>query len=313
MPEKEMDTKEITTAIQNEALRLGFDDIGFSPAEELTENKEHLQKWLDAGYHADMKYMENNFDKRINPAILVNGSKSVISVLKNYFPTDSKLSSQYPKIARYAYGNDYHFVIKEKLNLLFSFIKTELFHNLEGRCFIDYAPLLERYLAAKAGLGWIGKNSMLINRKSGSYFFIGELVINLELTYNNSQVKNGCGTCNRCLENCPVNAITPYKTIDSNKCISYHTIENKGDISENVKNKMNEWIFGCDICQEVCPWNKRAIPTKEQAFYPSEKLMSMKTEDWQNLTRNEFDKLFENSAIKRTTFYKLKENINNIQ
>ena len=303
------DKEKITQTIKNEAFKLGFDAVGFSPAKELTEDKEHLHKWLSEGFNANMGYMAKNFDKRANPSLLVDKSLSVISLLKNYYPSDSKLSSQEFKIARYAYGIDYHVVIKEMMKRLFSFIKTKLYPDLEGRCFVDSAPLLERALAVKAGLGWIGKNSMLINRNSGSYFFIGELVINLELNYNNTVIKESCGTCNQCIKSCPVNAITPHRTIDANKCISYHTIENKGIIPEIFKEKMNGWIFGCDICQEVCPWNKRAKPTDIQEFQPSEKLKYMTKEDWQNLNQEQFNDLFKNSAVQRTGFSVLKRNI----
>ena len=266
-----LDKFAISQIIRTEAFRIGFDEIGFSAAIELTEDKKRLQEWLINGFNADMAFMEKNFEKRVNPLLLVEGSRSVITVLKNYYPTDSKLSTKYPKIARFAYGNDYHVVMKNKMWQLFSFIKSELYHGLKGRCFVDSAPLLERALGVKAGLGWIGKNGMLINKKLGSYFFIGELVVNLELPYNKTEIKNYCGTCNRCIENCPLNAINQNKTIDANRCVSYHTIENKGIIPETIKNNLNGWTFGCDICQEVCPWNRKATPTNEPEFQPTEK------------------------------------------
>ena len=247
----------ISQKIRELAFNVGFDDIGFYPAKELTDEKKHLQTWLADGFHADMKYMEKNLEKRVNPALLVEGSVSVITVIKNYFPNSSNLSLQAPKIARFAYNQDYHVVMKEKMQQLFSLIKTEIYPNLKGRCFVDSAPLLEKALAVKAGMGWIGKNSLLINKKWGSWIFTGELVVNIELAYNSVEIENGCGTCTLCIESCPTNAIKQNKTIDANRCISYHTIENKGFIPDSVKNKMQGWAYGCDICQEVCPWNRK--------------------------------------------------------
>jgi epoxyqueuosine reductase len=303
--------EKIAEIIKKQASNVGFDAIGFSRVKELIDEKKLLQAWLKDDNHAAMRYMSNNLDKRVNPALLVDGGLSVITVLKTYYPADNKLSLHYPKIARFAYGKDYHFVMKEKLNSLFSFIKKELYPDLTGRCFVDSAPILEKSFAVNAGLGWIGKNSMLINKNLGSYFFIGEIVINLELPYNVLEVKNGCGKCKRCIENCPTNAISENKCINSNKCISYHTIENKGNVPEDIKNKLNGWIFGCDICQEVCPWNRMAKPTNETDFMPSKELSNITEDDWQKITEARFDVLFYSSTIKRTGKEKKKRNINN--
>ncbi|MCL2072447.1 MAG: tRNA epoxyqueuosine(34) reductase QueG [Marinilabiliaceae bacterium] len=264
--------EKISERIKEVSNLIGFDAIGFSAAQELTEDKERLQEWLERGFNADMDFMKKNIEKRLNPTLLEDGCLSVITVLKNYYPADSTLSTTIPRIARFAYGNDYHKVMKSKMWLLFSFIKNELFPQLKGRCFVDSAPVMERSLGVKAGLGWIGKNGMLINRKLGSYFFIGELFVNLELPYNKIEIKNGCGTCSRCIESCPVNAINENKTIDANKCISYHTIENKGVIPELIKSNLNGWIHGCDVCQETCPWNRFAKATNEPEFQPKNRL-----------------------------------------
>ena len=299
----------ITSKIGKEAHRLGFDDIGISAAIELFDNKKYFTAWLKGGLQAGMKFMEKNIEKRVNPALLVDECLSVITVIKNYYPKNSKLSTQIPKISRFAYGNDYHSVMKNKMEQLFSFIKTELYPNLKGRCFVDSAPILERALGVRAGLGWIGKNGMLINRNLGSYFFMGELLLNVKLPFNKNEEKNRCGKCNLCIDSCPVGAINQNKTIDSNKCISYHTIENKGIIPKKIIQKQNGWIFGCDICQEVCPWNKKAKSTEETEFQPSELLKNMTKEDWQNLTQEKFDNLFKHSTINRTGFLKIKRNI----
>lgn len=300
--------KNIANFIRQEAKRLGFDDIGFSPAVELVEDKERLQKWLNQGFNAGMDYMANHFEKRINPALLEVGSLSVITVLKNYKPADAKLSQNFPKISRYAYGFDYHDVIKDNLSQLFLFIQ-QLFPELAGRFFVDSAPILERSLAARAGLGWIGKNSMLINRKLGSYIFIGEMLINIELPYIEHPENDGCGGCTRCIDACPTKAILPDKVIDANRCISYQTIENKGTIDDQLTGKFNNWVFGCDICQEVCPWNRKAEPHSEPQFEPSPELNEMSRADWKSITPERFAELFKKSAIKRTKFDGLIRNI----
>jgi len=299
--------------IRSEAGKLGFDDIGFSPAHELVEDRQRLQNWLNNGYNAGMAYMANHFEKRVNPALLVEGSLSVITVLKNYYPQNQNLSLKAPKISRYAYGVDYHLVIKDKLSRLFNFIREHIYADVQGRFFVDSAPLLERALAVRARLGWIGKNSMLIHRKLGSYVFIGELVVNLELPYANDLMNDGCGGCTRCIDACPTSAILPDRQVDANRCISYQTIENHSPLPEEYKGKFDNWVFGCDICQEVCPWNRKATPHSELEFNPSPELLSLTPEDWESLTPERFAQLFKQSAIKRTKFEGFVRNLNFIK
>lgn len=289
--------------IREEAIRIGFDGIGFSPAEELVEDKVRLQKWLNNGYNAGMGYMANHFEKRVDPSKLVEGSRTVITLLKNYYQEDQTLSKNIPKISKYAYGQDYHDVIRSQLNQLFDYIRDELYPELEGRVFVDSAPLLERSLAVKAGLGWIGKHSLLINRKLGSFVFISELVVNLELPYATDFMNDACGGCTLCIDACPTQAILPGRSIDANRCISYLTIENKEDfISPEFEGQLQGWNFGCDICQDVCPWNRRSKNTQEVAFSPSEALKSMTLDNWKELDQEKFSALFKGSAVKRAKF-----------
>lgn len=295
--------------IHNEALHLGFSDIGFSKAEHLPQNEVNLKNWLDNGFHAGMNYMENHFEKRVNPALLVDGAVTVISVLLNYKPKHEQAHSDAPKLARYAYGKDYHFVIKDKLQLLFDYIKKELYPNLEGRLFTDSAPVLDRAWAAKSGLGWIGKNTNLIHKKLGSYALIGELIINMELEPDNP-IKEACGGCTRCIDACPTKAlIGPYQ-LDSNKCISYLTIEHREEIPEEFIGKFENWAFGCDICQEACPWNWKARPTAEEEFQPHPDLLQLSSEEWYNMDEDRFKELFRKSAVKRTKYKGLRRNLN---
>lgn len=295
--------EQIARLIKEEALRIGFNAVGFSRAQELSQEKENLQKWLDNGYNAGMDYMSNHFEKRIDPSKLVEGSKTVITVLKNYYQKEQILSQEFPKISKYAYGQDYHDILRPQMQQLFDYIKKEIYPDLEGRVFTDSAPLLEGALAVKAGLGWIGKNSLLINRKLGSFVFIGELVINLELPYNDEIMNDACGGCTRCIDACPTQAILPFRSIDANRCISYLTIENKADyIPEEFKEKLKGWNYGCDICQDVCPWNRRAEQTDEQEFMPSQQLKEMTFDKWANLTQEEFSMLFKGSPIKRAKY-----------
>jgi epoxyqueuosine reductase len=254
-------------------------------------------------------YMANHFEKRTNPALLVEGTISVITVLKNYYPPDHQLSINAPKISRYAYGLDYHVVMKEKLAQLFDFIREQLYPGLVGRLFVDSAPVLERSLAVRAGLGWIGKNNMLIHRKLGSYVFIGEMLVNMDLPYGTNLINDGCGGCSRCVDACPTKAILPGRQIDANRCISYHTIENKGEIPQHLKGQFDGWIFGCDICQEVCPWNRKAEAHQEPAFTPCAELNALTTSGWDALTPAHFALLFKKSPVKRAKLEGIKRNL----
>lgn len=297
----------LTQNIKNEAVRLGFSFCGFSKAEFLVEEAPRLENWLNQNRHGKMQYMENYFDKRLNPALLVEGSKSVISLMYNYFPKQQQREDSY-KISKYAYGEDYHHVIKEKLKEFVQFITTEV-GEINARIFTDSAPILERAWARKSGLGWIGKNSMLINPKKGSFFFLAEIILDVELEYD-TPIKEYCGTCNACVEACPTDAILPNKVVDGSKCISYFTIELKDEILPNeVKGKFNEWMFGCDICQDVCPWNRFSSQTNELLFSPNQKLLNYSKKEWTELTEEIFNELFKKSAVKRTKFEGLKRNI----
>ncbi|MCW3787173.1 tRNA epoxyqueuosine(34) reductase QueG [Plebeiibacterium sediminum] len=296
-----------TELIKEKAKSLGFDDCGITRATELDDDKVYLKKWLDNKMHGEMHYMENHFEKRIDASLLVEGAKSVIVLLKNYFPKDAQTKGA-PVISRYAYGEDYHFVLKDKMQELFDFIKTEIYPSLEGRCFVDSAPILERAYAVNAGLGWIGKHSNLIHKRLGSYVFISELVVNLELDYG-EKIKEACGGCTRCVDACPTGAIISPKVIDSNKCISYLTIENKGEIPEVYKGKMDNRMYGCDICQEACPWTWKSRPHKEERFMPNPEVLKMTKSEWSELTQERFSTLFKKSPVKRAKFSGLRRNI----
>lgn len=297
-----------TERIENKAKELGFDACGFTKAEELSEEKEILKNWLDQEMYGNMHYMANHFEKRINPAQLVEGAKSVIVLLTNYTPKEKQSDPEAPIIARYAYGQDYHHVIKDRLKLLFEFIKEDIYPDLEGRCFVDSAPVLERSLAVKAGLGWIGKNTHLIHKKLGSYVFISELIINLELP-SSSPIKEACGGCTRCIDACPTDALISERTLDARKCISYLTIENKEAIPEEFKSQMENRVFGCDICQEVCPWTWKSRPHRIEELKPNDRILSLSKEKWHHLTQEEFSEVFRKSAVKRAKFSGLKRNI----
>lgn len=302
---KTLSTKQL---IHNKALELGFCDIGFSRVEHLAEDENHLRTWLENGYQADMAYMNNHFEKRVNPSLLVEGAVTLVSVLLNYKPQILQLDSEAPKLARYAYGKDYHFVIKDKLQILFDYVKTELYPQLEGRLFTDSAPVLDRAWAAKSGLGWIGKNTNLIHKTHGSFVLIGEIICNLEVEPD-APIKEACGGCQRCIDACPTKALLgPYR-LDSNKCISYLTIEHRDAIPEQFKEQMENWAFGCDICQEVCPWNWKSRPTKEPEFAPHADLLSLNKEDWHQMDEERFRELFRKSAVKRTKYKGLKRNL----
>lgn len=303
-----MDAVTATELIKEQAVEVGFFSCGIARAEPLTSHKPRLKNWLEAGRHGEMNYMANHFDKRLDPTKLLDGTKSVIVVLQNYFPQHSLTPDSDYLISRYAYGTDYHFVIKEKLRKLQDFITKEIGSH-QSRIFTDSAPMLERAWAVKAGLGWIGKNSMLITPRNGSWFFIGEIITNLELDYDQSYSGDYCGDCSRCVDSCPTRAIVSDRMIDSRKCISYLTIEKKGALPEEFKGKYRKWIFGCDICQEVCPWNRFAIAHQEEAFKISETVRHFNFEDWENLTEEDFNKLFRKSPLKRAQYVGISRNI----
>ena len=297
-----------TTIVKQTAQKLGFDFCGISKAEFLADEAPRLEAWLKKGNHGEMHYMENHFDKRLDPSKLVPGAKSVVSLLYNYYP-EKDLAKQHPdhlKLAKYAYGEDYHFVIKDRLKTFMSILKEEI-GEVEGRVFVDSAPVMERQWAAKSGLGWLGKNTLLINKGQGSYFFLAELIIDLELEPD-GPIKDYCGTCTKCIDACPTDAITPYE-VDANKCISYLTIELKDQIPDTFQGKMNNWVFGCDICQEVCPWNRFSKPHSEPAFHPKNELLELFNNNWQDLTEEVFRSVFKGSAVKRTKLEGLKRNI----
>ncbi|MFY9243400.1 MAG: tRNA epoxyqueuosine(34) reductase QueG [Polaribacter sp.] len=296
-----------TKLIKQEAKRLGFLDCGIAKATFLEEEAPRLENWLKNNFHGEMQYMENNFDKRLDPRLLVDGAKSVISLSYNYYPEKQQNSNTY-KISKYAYGEDYHFVIKEKLKELLQFINDEI-GEISGRCFVDSAPVLERAWAEKAGLGWNGKHSLLIQKQQGSFFFLAELIVDLELEYNQQITTNHCGTCTKCIDACPTEAILPNNTIDAKKCISYATIELKDSIPSNFKNSMENWMFGCDICQDVCPWNRFSKPHQEPLFHPNEEVLQFSKQDWEEITEETFKKIFKKSAVKRTKFAGLQRNI----
>ncbi len=303
-----MNTKtKYTQLIKTEAKRLGFLSCGISKAQFLEEEAPRLEKWLNKNMHGQMSYMQNHFDKRLDPTKLVEDSKSVISLLLNYYPEQTQTEGSY-KLSKYAYGTDYHFVIKDKLKQLLAFINEEI-GEVYGRAFVDSAPVLDKAWAAKSGLGWIGKHSNLLSQKTGSFYFIAELIIDLELDYDNPTTDH-CGTCTACIDACPTQAIVEPYVVDGSKCISYFTIELKDELPSNMKDKFDDWMFGCDVCQDVCPWNRFSKPHNEPLFNPHPELLSMTKNDWQDITKDVFNKLFKKSAVKRTKFSGLQRNIN---
>lgn len=299
-------------AIKEEALRLGFMQCGISKAGFLEEEAPRLEKWLNKNHHGKMAYMENHFDKRLDPRLLVEDAKSVISLTLNYFPEQSQADPDAPKISKYAFGNDYHEVIKDKLFQLLEFIREQI-GDVSGRAFVDSAPVLDRAWAKKSGIGWVGKNSNIISKKSGSFFFLAELIIDLELEQDMPFSTDHCGTCTKCIDACPTEAILSPYIIDAKKCISYLTIELKDEIPASFNDKMDNWMFGCDVCQDVCPWNRFAVPHSEPQFRPKENLLQMKKEDWMDITEDVFKAIFKNSAVKRTKFKGLTRNIDFIK
>ena len=295
--------------IRQEAYRLGFEFVGIAKAEQMDEEARRLEAWLNQSAHGSMGYMANHFDKRIDPRKLVDGAKSVISLTYNYFTDEKQEDPDAPKISKYTYGKDYHYVVKDKLKQLLHFITTEI-GEVNGRAFVDSAPVLERDWAKRSGTGWVGKNTLLIHPKAGSFFFLAELIIDLALVYD-TPMKDYCGTCTRCIDACPTEAIAPNGYwVDGSKCISYLTIELKDEvIPPQYKNQMADWMFGCDICQDVCPWNRFSKKHNEPQFEPHPHLLQMTQEEWHEITEEVFNEIFKKSAVKRTKYEGLKRNI----
>jgi epoxyqueuosine reductase len=294
--------------IKQTAHQLGFEFCGIAKAERLNEDAKRLENWLHKGMHGNMNYMQQHFEMRVDPSVLVPGAKSVITLLMNYYP-EATQNKDAPKISKYAYGTDYHTIIRNKLHEFF-FLLKEKFGNINGRGFVDSAPVLERSWAQKSGLGWIGKNGNLINKKQGSYFFIASLIVDMELEYDSPINKDYCGSCTRCIDECPTEAIGSDKVVDGSKCISYFTIELKDAlIPENMKNKFDNWMFGCDVCQDVCPWNRFSKANSEIGFTPIPEILSFTANDWIELTEDKFKILFKDSPIQRTKFAGIKRNL----
>ena len=293
--------------IKQKAKKFGFQSCGISKATFLEEDALPLEKWLKNNYHGEMQYMENYFDKRLDPRLLVEGAKSVISLSYNYFPEEEISTIDNYKISKYAYGKDYHEIIKDILKVLVFELKEEI-GDFSCRIFTDSAPILERSWARKSGIGWVGKNANLITKQNGSFYFLAEIICDLELQ-TDFETTDHCGSCTKCIEACPTNAIINDKIIDGSKCISYATIELKNEIPESFRNNMEDWMFGCDICQDVCPWNRFSAPHNQPKFKPNAALQNFKKEDWQELTQDLFTEIFQKSPVKRTKFEGLKRNI----
>jgi epoxyqueuosine reductase len=301
-----------TRQIKDFAKQLGFDYCGIAKAVKLDDDARRLESWLHKGYNGSMQYMENNFELRVDPTKLVPGAKSVITLLLNYFPAE-KQNTTALKISKYALGQDYHEVIRSKLKLLLEYIKTNI-GEINGRGFVDSAPVLERSWAQKSGLGWVGKNGNLINKQAGSFFFIATLITDLDLEYDDAFTKDYCGTCTKCIDHCPTEAILPDKVIDGSKCISYFTIELKDAlIPDAMKGKFDNWMFGCDVCQDVCPWNRFSKSTSEINFAPLPEILNFTKNDWEALTEESFKIIFKNSPLKRSKFEGVKRNLKFIQ
>jgi len=294
--------------IKDEAARVGFQHCGIAKAEQLDDEARQLEDWLNQGMNGKMSYMANYFDKRTDPRKLVDGAESVISLAYNYYTDREQNDPEAPQISKYAYGEDYHHVLKNKLKTLFQSIRDNI-GQVEGRVFVDSAPVLDRAWAQKSGVGWVGKNANILNRQNGSYFFLAEIILDLPLAYD-PPINDYCGSCTKCIDACPTDAIyEPYK-VDGSKCISYLTIELKDAIPDEFEGQMGSWMFGCDICQQVCPWNRFAKEHNEPAFAPHDQLLDMTKDDWQELTEETFRRVFKKSAVKRTKYRGLKRNIN---
>ncbi|MAI23141.1 MAG: tRNA epoxyqueuosine(34) reductase QueG [Crocinitomicaceae bacterium] len=307
MGKREHRAQDRKRALVREANALGFDAVGVSQAGFLEEEADRLEEWLRRDYHGEMGYLARNVDKRLDPRKLVPGAKSVVSLLYNYHTDAEPVDPKAPRVARYAYGQDYHYVIKWKLKELMKWAQQE-WGEIDGRVFVDSAPVHERAWAAKGGLGWVGKNSLLLNQRMGSYFFIAELIIDVDLE---PDVPTGdhCGTCTRCIDACPTGAIIQSGVVNGSKCISYFTIELRGAIPEPVHQHLAPWVFGCDVCQEVCPWNRHATPHKEPQFAPHPELLGMKRSDWEEMTEEVFHGVFRGTAVKRTGYEGLMRNV----
>jgi len=293
--------------VKNKARELGFAHVGIARAERLDQDADQLRNWLDDGKHGTMRWMENWFEKRVDPRKLVPGAKSVIVLTHNYFSEKNQSDRRAPRIARYARGKDYHWVLKQKLWQLLDLLKQEV-GDFSGRAFVDSAPVLERAWAARAGVGWIGKNSLLLHPDDGSFFFLSELIVDIELEYD-EPIADQCGSCTMCMTSCPTQAIVEPRIVDARRCISYLTIEHRGELPDIFKSHMENWMFGCDICQDVCPYNRKATPHDEALLEPDEKMLQMTWEDWQNLDRTTFNRLFKGTAVTRTRYQGLKRNI----
>ena len=296
-----------TELIKSKALDLGFSFCGISKAEFLKDEAPQLEEWLKRNYQGKMSYLENHFEKRLDPRLLVPGAKSIISLIYNYFPKSDLGRTHELKVSKYAYGEDYHIVVKEKLNALIQSIRDDI-GDVGGRAFVDSAPVMERAWAKRSGIGWIGKNSLLLNREMGSFFFLAELILDLDLEYDNA-IKDYCGSCTACMDACPTDAIAEPYVVDGSKCISYFTIELKDEIPAEVKGKFSNWIFGCDICQDVCPWNSFSKPHNEERFQPSPEFQGMTKQQWIEITEEVFKEVFGKSALQRTKFSGLKRNV----
>ncbi len=301
-------TRTKSEKIKAKALELGFLSCGISEADFLSDEKDALQKWLQQGMHGEMSYMERNQEMRLDPRLIFEGARSVISVLLNYYPKKEQQDAEAPVLSKYAYGKDYHFVLKEKLNLLLKYIQEEI-APCNGRPFVDSAPVLDKAWAAKAGLGWIGKHSNLISVEHGSFFFIGELIVDLPLEPDQKTVRDHCGTCTRCIDACPTQAIVAPGIVDARRCISYQTIELRGELDDKLKDQFKNRVFGCDICQDVCPWNLKSEPHQEPDFEPHPQLLELTRKEWMDMDYALFNELFRKSAVKRTKYDGLKRNL----